>query len=277
LVTGASRGIGKAIALALADAGYDVAVAARTVNKGDPTPDHTTTVHRPDTRPLPGSLEETAELVASAGRQALPLRMDLTDLSSVEDAIGTLIKEWGGVDVLVNNGRHIGPGLMDTVLDTPVEEYVKFLQAHAVSAIRIVQLLLPGMVERRRGTVITISSGSAQDYYPTNPPGKAGTGLGYRLGKAAGHMLAGAVRVECNQFGVRAFNVDPGFVLTERNEQDLSTTGFDPSWAAPPAAVGAAVAWIVESSDADELQTTNVEAQSLALERHLYPDWRRPS
>jgi hypothetical protein len=41
--------------------------------------------------------------------------------------------------------------------------------------------------------------------------------------------------------------------------------------------VGAAVAWIVESSDADELQTTNVEAQSLALERHLYPDWRRPS
>jgi NAD(P)-dependent dehydrogenase (short-subunit alcohol dehydrogenase family) len=275
LVTGASRGIGKAIALALADAGYDVAVAARTVNKGDPTPEHTTTVHRPDTRPLPGSLEETSELVAKAGRQALPLRMDLTDLPSVEDACNTLIKEWGGVDVLVNNGRHIGPGLMDTVLDTPIDEYVKFLQAHAVSAIRIVQLLLPGMVERRQGTVITISSGSAQDYYPTNPPGQAGTGLGYRLGKAAGHMLAGAVRVECNQFGVRAFNVDPGFVLTERNQQDLSTTGFDPSWAAPPAAVGAAVAWIVESSDADQLQTTNVQAQELALQRKLYPDWRQ--
>jgi NAD(P)-dependent dehydrogenase (short-subunit alcohol dehydrogenase family) len=252
-----------------------VAVAARTVNKGDPTPEHTTTVHRPDTRPLPGSLEETAELVAKAGRQALPLRMDLTDLPSVEDACNTLIKEWGGVDVLVNNGRHIGPGLMDTVLDTPIDEYVKFLQAHAVSAIRIVQLLLPGMVERRQGTVITISSGSAQDYYPTNPPGQAGTGLGYRLGKAAGHMLAGAVRVECNQFGVRAFNVDPGFVLTERNQQDLSTTGFDPSWAAPPAAVGAAVAWIVESSDADQLQTTNVQAQELALQRKLYPDWRQ--
>jgi NAD(P)-dependent dehydrogenase (short-subunit alcohol dehydrogenase family) len=274
LVTGASRGIGKAIALALADVGYDVAVAARTVGKGDPTPDHTTTVHRPDNRPLPGSLEETAEMIEAAGRQSLMLRMDLTDLSSVEDAIGTLIKEWDGVDVLINNGRHIGPGLMDTVLDTPIEEYVKFLQAHAVSAIRIVQLLLPGMLDRRRGTVITISSGAGYDYYPTNPPGQQGTGLGYRLGKAAGHMLAGAVRVECHEQGIRAFNVDPGFVLTERNAQDLSTTGFDPSWAAPPAAVGAAVAWIVESSDADELQMTNIQAQELALARNLYPDWR---
>ena len=70
-------------------------------------------------------------------------------------------------------------------------------------------------------------------------------------------MLAGAVRVECHEQGIRAFNVDPGFVLTERNAQDLSTTGFDPSWAAPPAAVGAAVAWIVGDSLVQETTTNH--------------------
>jgi NAD(P)-dependent dehydrogenase (short-subunit alcohol dehydrogenase family) len=266
LVTGASRGIGKAIALALAASGYDVAVAARTVGRGDPTPEHTLTVHHRDTRPLPGSLEETAELVEAAGRRSLQLRMDLTDISSVD--------AWGGVDLVVNNGRHIGPGLMDTVLDTPVEEYVKFLQAHAVSAIRIAQLLLPPMLENKSGTFITISSGAAYDYYPDSPPGQAGSGLGYRLGKAAGHMLAGAIAVEYGGSGIRSFNVDPGFVLTERNALGLEDTGYDASWAAPPAAVGAVVAWIADSPDADALQPTNVTAQDLAIERALYPDWR---
>ena len=72
LVTGASRGIGKAIAIALAEAGFDVAVAARTLNASDPTPEHTQTVHKIDTRPLPGSVEETAQAIRDAGQEALP-------------------------------------------------------------------------------------------------------------------------------------------------------------------------------------------------------------
>lgn len=274
LVTGASRGIGKAVALALANAGYDVAIAARTATRNEPTLEHSVTIHKSDTRALPGSLEETAELIEAAGRRAFTLRMDLIDIASVEAAIESLLTEWGGVDLLVNNGRHVGPGLMDTLLDTPVDEYAKFLQAHALSAIRIVQLLLPPMIERKSGTVMTVSSGAAYEYYPENQPGQGGSGLGYRLGKAAGHMIAGAVRVEHADDGIRAFNVDPGFVLTERNSQDLADTGFDPSWAAPPEAIGAVVAWLAESGEADALQATNITAQDLAIERGLYPDWR---
>ncbi len=276
LVTGASRGIGKTIAVALAKAGYDVAIAARTVSKDDPTPEHSVTIHRQDSRALPGSLEETAALVEAEGRRSLQLRMDLTDLPSVESALATVIDRWGGVDVLINNGRHIGPGLMDTILDTPIDEYMKFLQAHAVSAIRIVQLVLPAMLERGGGTIVTISSGAGYDWYPANPPGHGGAGLGYRLGKSAGHSIVGSILVEHGHQGIRAFNVDPGFVLTERNSLDLAATGFDASAAAPPAAVGAAVAWLVDSPEADALQHSNISAQALVLERGLYPDWRKP-
>ncbi len=270
LVTGASRGIGKAIALALAEAGYDVAVAARTLHSSDPTQEHSQTVHKTDVRSLPGSVDETASLIQQGGRRALPLRIDLTDLNSVDTAIRTLQDEWGGVDVVVNNGRHIGPGLMDTVLDTPIEQYPLFLMAHGVAPIRIAQMLLPGMLERGEGTFVTISSGAGYQFYPESPR----PGLGYRIGKAAGHTLVGSLLAEYGERGIRAFNVNPGFVLTERNSLDVEEFGFDPAWAGPPAAVGAAVAWLVSSKDADDLQRGNVDAQTLALERGLYPDWR---
>jgi NAD(P)-dependent dehydrogenase (short-subunit alcohol dehydrogenase family) len=271
LVTGASRGIGKAIALALAETGYDVAVAARTVRASDPTLEHSQTVHKRDERALPGSLEETAAAIESTGRQTLSLRMDLTDLSSVEAAVQGLLDQWGGVDVVVNNGRHIGPGLMDTILDTPVEQYPLFLTAHGVAPIRITQMLLPGMLERGSGTFVTITSGAGYESYPSNPR----PGLGYRIGKAAGHTLVGSLLAEYGDRGIRAFNVNPGFVLTERNSLDQGEFGFDPVWAGPPPAIAAAVAWLVASPEADALQHGNIDAQSLAVERGLYPDWRR--
>ncbi len=226
-----------------------------------------------DTRPLPGSVEETAAEVRAAGREALALRMDLTDLASVEAAIETLLSEWGTPDAVVHNGRHIGPGLMDEIAETPIEQYPLFVQAHAVSPIRITQMLLPGMIERGRGTVVMISSGAGTNFYPASPR----PGLGYRLGKAAGHTLVGSVLAEYRDRGIRAFNVDPGFVLTERNSLDVEEFGFDPSAGAPPSAVGAAVAWLVASPEADELMSGDVHAQALSIERGLHPDWRTAS
>jgi NAD(P)-dependent dehydrogenase (short-subunit alcohol dehydrogenase family) len=254
----------------LAERGFDVALAARTLHAGDPTAEHSQTVHKKDTRPLPGSIEETAAAVEAAGRAALPLKLDLTDRASVDVAMTALLDAWGGVDAVVNNGRHIGPGLMDSILDTPIEQYPLFVEAHAVSPIRIAQRLLPGMLSRGGGTFVTISSEAGTNWYPSGPR----PGLGYRLGKASGHTLVGSLLAEHRAEGIRAFNVNPGFVLTERNSLDVEEFGFDPSWAAPPAAVGAAVAWLLTSSDADALLGTDIDAQPLALERGLHPDWR---
>ncbi|MCW2529520.1 MAG: family NAD(P)-dependent oxidoreductase [Pseudonocardiales bacterium] len=274
LVTGASRGIGKAIAISLAEAGYDVAISARTLRRGEPTREHSMSIRKTNDTPLPGSLEETAEAIETTGRKALSLAFDLTDQASVEKAMADLLDQWGGVDVVVNDGRHIGPGLMDTILDTPLEQYRLFMEAHAVAPIRMAQLLLPTMLERGGGTFVTISSGAGTDFYPPNYPGRGGVGLGYRIGKASGHTLVGSLLSEHSADGIRAFNVDPGMVATERNSPELIEHGQDPTRFAPPAAIGAVIAWMVSNPAADHLQRRDNEAQELALEYDLYPDWR---
>lgn len=272
LVTGASRGIGKAIALRLAAEGFDVAIGARTVSSTDPTLEHSMSIHEVNTRPLPGSLEETAGLIAEQGRKALPVRMDLTDLASVEEAVGQVLQEWGTPDLVVNNGRHIGPGIMDSILDTPIEQYPLFVQAHAVAPTRIAQLVLPGMLERGSGTFVTISSGAGTDFYPANKPGAGGSGLGYRLGKASGHTLVGSILAEHGDEGIKAFNVDPGLVVTERSGVELVERGFDPNMGAPPAAIGAAIAWLVTSPEGEQYMRGDISGQDIARRHSLY-EW----
>src|SRR4051812_570131 len=120
LVSGASRGIGKVCAIWLARAGFDVALTARTVNPGEAR-EHSSTLRKSDTKPLPGSLVETAALVEAEGREALMVPADLLDLDSVDRAVDTVLEKWGRVDVLVNNARYIGPGHMDRFMDTPLE------------------------------------------------------------------------------------------------------------------------------------------------------------
>ena len=144
-VTGASRGIGKACAVELAKVGYGVAISARTVAEGEER-EHSSTVKKSDTRPLPGSLATTAALIEAEGRQALPVAADLTDRDTLTAAAATVLDQWGHVDVLVNNGRYIGPGHMDRLLDTPIELLERHLEANALAPLVLIQALLPQMV-----------------------------------------------------------------------------------------------------------------------------------
>ena len=114
LVTGASRGIGKATAVQLAAAGFDVAVAARTQREGEARDDE----H--GGRVIPGSLEATASLIEQSGRRALEVTMDLLDRPSLERGVARVLAEWGHVDLLVNNAVHTGAGSMDHFLDLSV-------------------------------------------------------------------------------------------------------------------------------------------------------------
>jgi NAD(P)-dependent dehydrogenase (short-subunit alcohol dehydrogenase family) len=267
LVTGASRGIGKACAVALARAGFDVAIAARTVNPGE-SREHSVTIFETDNRPLPGSLAETAAQIEEAGQRSLMIPMDLTDRAAVGAGMATLLERWGRVDLLLHNGRYVGPGMMDLILDTPIEAYDKFLEAHIIAQLILTKMALPGMLERGRGTIMTMGSGAAYTDPPA-PAGKGGWGLGYGIAKAGSHRLVGHLVAEFAGTGLRAFNVDPGYVSTERNQ--FVNDGMDHSSGADPGVIGAVVAWLATAPEADELHGTLIAAQDLNRSLQLFP------
>jgi NAD(P)-dependent dehydrogenase (short-subunit alcohol dehydrogenase family) len=271
LVTGASRGIGKAIAVELADAGYDVAILARTVHEGEAR-EHSSTLKRSDTSPLPGSLDGTAELIRATGHRCLAVPADLLDHESLERGAATVLGAWGHVDVLVNNGRYIGPGHMDHIIDTPVQLLRDHLEANALAPVVLIKAVLPQMVERGGGTIIDITSSVAFED-PTEPAGEGGWGLGYAFSKGALHRIAGVLAVEQRENNIRVFNVQPGFIATERMQQDMAAFGFDASTGAPAAVVGKVCRWLLESPDAAALNGTNVEAQDLCRKLQLLPGW----
>jgi len=235
--------------------------------------EHSSTVARSDTRPLPGSLDSTAELVRAEGRQVLSVYLDLLDRSSLGAAVATVIERWGRIDVLVNNGRYIGPGHMDRFMDTPVDLHDKHLEANVLAPIILSRLVLPGMLARGDGIIINMASGSGT-MDPPAPAGAGGWGLGYGMSKAALHRIAGLLKVELGDQGICAYNLSPGFVATERLAMDMGEFGFDASLGAPAAVIGAVAAWLVTAPEARELNGQWIEAQPKCRELGLLPDWR---
>jgi len=274
LVTGASRGIGKAIAVHLARAGFDLALTARTVADGEAR-EHSSTLHRSDTRPLPGSLTATATLVEAAGARSLTVPADLTDRASVIAAAESVLAAWGPVTVLVNNGRYVGPGHMDRFEETPLELLDAHLEANVMAPLALTKTVLPAMLERGSGWIVNITSGAGYADPPA-PAGQGGWGLGYGMSKGALHRVAGILALELGDRGIRAYNVQPGFIATERMAQDMADFGFDASAGAPPDVVGAVVAWLVTDPAAAEPNGRNLEAQDVCRELGLLPGWPPP-
>ena len=274
-VTGASRGIGKAVAQHFAKAGFDIAIGARTVHEGEAR-EHSSTVAKSDTRPLPGSLESTAALVEAEGRQAMPVYLDILDRTTCGSSVTQVLERWGRIDVLVNNARYIGPGHMDRLLETPVDLLDKHLEGNVMAPIILTKLVLPQMIARRSGVIMTITSGAGRGDPPA-AAGEGGWGLGYGMSKGAVHRLVGIVKLEHERDGILAYNLHPGFVTTERMIQDMGAFGFDADAGAPADVIGAAAAWLSTSPDAPALNGQWVEGQQLTHDLGLLPGWTGPS
>ncbi len=269
-VTGASRGIGRATAIALARVGFDVAVTARTLKEGDG-------VDESDTgggRVLPGSLDTTAAEVEAEDRRSLPLVADLHDPSSLIAAVRRVLEVWGRIDVLVNNAVDTGPGSMVPFVDLTIEQLERKLFANAVAQAIVIKAVLPTMLAAGSGVIIDVSSHVATGDPPA-PVGKGGWGLGYAASKAAFHRFAPILAVELEGVGIRIHNVDPGYVETERQKVNAAALGLEGRYSgAPPSVPAAVIAWLASDPAAKGLNGKTVEAQRFALEHGLHPDWR---
>ena len=272
LVTGASRGIGRATALALADAGYDVAIAARTVHEGDGRMAPASVRDAQEARVVEGSLETTAAAIEARGRRALPVAMDLLDRPSIDAMVDAVLGTWGPIDALVNNAIYQGPGRMDRVLELDVDAATKLVVGNYVNQLHLVQLVVPGMLARGGGRVVNMASATAT-MDPPGPAGEGGWGLGYGASKAAFLRVAGQLHVEFADRGIVAFNVDPGFTTNDKPSDEQFAPRFR---GAPPEVTGAAIAWLCSSDDAGELAGTLVYSQSLCKRRDLLPGWPSP-
>jgi len=272
-ITGASRGIGKACAIELAAAGFDIAITARTVSEGEPR-EHSSTLRESDTSALPGSLSTTAALVEKEGVEVLVVPADLLDPASLGAAVATVLERKGGIDVVVHNGRYIGPGHMDRFLDTPIELLRKQMEGNVFAPLIINQLVLPSMLARGAGTIVNITSASGYAD-PTMPAGSGGWGMGYGISKGAFHRIAGFLTVELGDQGIRCFNVQPGLIATERIGQDMAKFGIANN-GAPMEVLGKVVRWLCTDPEADRFNGENIEAQHFCHERGLLPGWEGP-
>lgn len=263
MVTGASRGIGRAIALALAADGYDVAITARTVDEG--------------TGPggLPGSLTATAAQIESAGRRALPIRLDLLERGALEPAIETVLDAFGHVDVLVNNAIYATSHRR--FLEMDAAEIDDRIFANLTAQLVLSHRALRAMAERGRGVVINLISGAGLGD-PTRPVGEGGWQLTYGCAKGGLVRMAGVVAVELGDHGIRCYNLEPGWVATERVRTDPRLADVA-ARGKPPQTIGAVVTWLLRQPDGTVPNGGTIDATAVARELGLLagaPTTQRP-
>jgi NAD(P)-dependent dehydrogenase (short-subunit alcohol dehydrogenase family) len=263
-ITGASRGIGAESAVALAKAGYTVAITARTLNDGE-AHDHVGT-----SALLPGSLEATRLAVEKVGGTALCLQADILEPESVVIAAHETLKQFGRVDLLFNNAVYQGTGNMETLMDVTPAQLLRIYQGNVFTPLELIKILLPNMLSRGSGTVLNMVSHSAF----TNPPAAAadgGWGFAYPSSKAALSRMAGSLRAEHPDAGLRVYNIEPGLVMTEvmrlAGIDDAVMERFRPC---TPATIAAVVAWLAENEPAQEWQPEELlRAPAIAKELNL--------
>ena len=245
-ITGASRGIGAEAAVALARIGFDVAITARTLAEGE-SHDHVGKV-----APLPGSLEATAAAIEAAGGRALCLRGDILDGEGTAAAARRAREHFGRIDLLFNNAVYQGIGNLSALLETSRDQIAAIYQANVFTPLALVQEILPGMLERGGGTILNMVSFAAF-HNPPAPADRGGWSFAYSSSKAASARMAGSIRAEHRNCGVRVFNLEPGTVITEvikaAGIHDELVKRFKTVSAASVAAV---VAWLAENEPRPE-------------------------
>ena len=186
LVTGASRGIGRAIAIGFAEAGADVAVAARSED----------------------DLETLAKEIDAVGRRALVVPTDVRDRAAIEAMIERTVEEFGRLDILVNNAG--GSNFMSPIVGLRPEGWDKLRTLNLDSVFHATQLAAQKMVDGGGGSIIQIASVAGIEGAPGLSP--------YSAAKAGVILMSQAIAKELGGSGIRVNSIAPGWIDTPLNE-----------------------------------------------------------
>ena len=234
LITGASRGIGKAAAYAFADAGANVALIAR-------------------------SVDEIAQTAGDIGLRALAIPCDVSRHTEVEAAVNATATAFGGLDVLVGNAGVVDP--IGNLADTDPEAWGRLIDINVKGVYYGMRAVMPGMIQQGYGTILTVSSGAAH--------GPVEGWSAYCSSKAAAYMLTRAADNETRAQGLRIMGLSPGTVATEM-QRKIKASGINPvsqmEWSdhIPPEWPAKTLVWMC-SPQADEYLGTDVSLREQAI------------
>lgn len=207
LITGASRGVGRAVAIALAQAGADVACAARAT---DDSP-----------LKLPGTIDDTVRQVQAAGRRGLAVPTNLASEVDVERMVRQTVDHFGRIDILINNAAITFPG----DLELPMKRYDLIMAVNLRAALQATQLVADGMKRRHEGAIINVSSAAGQQPFPGL--------MAYGMSKAAMERMTVDVATQLRPYSVavNTFRIDvpvasEGFVA---NLPDIDHDDWEPT------------------------------------------------
>ncbi len=196
IITGASSGIGKATALAFANAGIDLALVSRSQEK----------------------LDAVAKVAAEVGVEAKTYALDLSCLEEIEAKIRVIASEFGSIDILVNSA---GLGYTNFLQETSLSDWQRVMDLNFMSIVECVRGVLPSMRDRQRGTIINIASVAAEVSFP-----EWGA---YSSSKAALVAFSQVLAAEERANGIRVVTISPGAVNTPLWETETVQANFDRS------------------------------------------------
>ncbi len=218
LVTGASRGIGEAIARRFAAEGATVVITARTVEPGTGTfGENADAEAKP--RPIDGSLKEVAARIEADGGKAVAIQCDVADPAARARAVEQALAAVGHIDILVNNAA--GGGYGQSWLDISSSHFDRLIETNLKGPLDFMQRLAPGMIDRGQGWIVNIGSKTAE--LPTRPfnPFEKGSGVMlYGTTKAALNRFTAGIAAEldgtgvcCNEFAPYSIVWTPGTAM----------------------------------------------------------------
>lgn len=243
VVTGASRGIGRQIALDLAR--HDIAVVAvarsRRGNRHG------------------GSAHDTAREIVERGGRAVAVVADVSDPDDADRIIGTGYGEFGSIDILVNNAADTSGGTPGLV-DLEMSDWLRQFETNLHAPFRLMQSVVPDMIAAGGGLILNMTSGAGDLERVAEEAVLGGPRLAYSASKAALNRLSAAVAVELRPAGIAVISVDPGFTRTELVDRMAVKGIVDASSAVPMSVPADVVTYLATSGRAMEYSGEIVRA-----------------